>query len=160
MNIDGSKPIYVVDANVLFGFATWNPLEFRPEFWEKFEKALKDKKWVLLDVVVGEVIYDGELKRWCKKQKDRNLVTRIDDAIRNLAIEINNKYPMINVETGNSSVDPFLIAFASKNDLGVFTREIHKTPGEHLYKIPDVCEALKIACIKNPTRFMKSIGFK
>ncbi|MEK7541295.1 MAG: DUF4411 family protein [Patescibacteria group bacterium] len=159
MNVDGSKPIYVVDTNVLLGFATWNPLEFRQEFWEKFEKALENKKWVLLDVVVGEVIYDGELKRWCKRQKDRNLVTTIDDEIKNLAIEINNKYPMINVETDNSSVDPFLIAFASKNELGVFTREIYKMPGEPLYKIPDVCKALNVPCIKNPTWFMKSIGF-
>lgn len=159
MSIDANQTIYVVDANILFGFSIWNPLEFKPAFWSKFEKALEDKKWVLLDVVVGEVIYEGELKKWCKQQKDKGLVTAIDDEIRNLAVEVNNKYQMINTETGNSSVDPFIIAYASKNGLGIFTREIYKTPGESLFKIPDVCALLKIPYIKNPTRFMKSIGF-
>ena len=159
MSMASDKPTYVVDTNVLVGFSTWNPLEFKPEFWSKFEKALEDKKWVLLDVVVGEVIYEGELKKWCKRQKDKGLVTAIDDEIRNLAVEINNKYKMINAETGNSAVDPFIIAFASKNGSGIFTREIYKTTGDPLFKIPDVCEKLNIPCIKQPRDFMRSIGF-
>ena len=159
MNSEAKQPVYVVDTNVLIGFSTWNPLEFKSEFWSKFEKALEDKKWVLLDVIVDEIIYDSELKRWCKRQRDSGLVTVIDDEIKNLATEINNKYKMINTETGNSSVDPFVVAFASKNGFGICTREIYKTNGESLFKIPDVCDILKIPCIKNPTRFMKSIGF-
>jgi len=159
MNSEAKQPVYVVDTNVLIGFSTWNPLEFKSDFWSKFERALEDKRWVLLDVVVGEIIYDGELKKWCKRQKDKGLITVIDDEIKNLATEINNKYKMINTETGNSSVDPFVVAFASKNGFGICTREIYKTNGEPLFKIPDVCDILKIPCIKNPTRFMKSIGF-
>ena len=159
MNSEAKQPVYVVDTNVLIGFSTWNPLEFKSDFWSKFERALEDKRWVLLDVVVGEIIYDGELKKWCKRQKDKGLITVIDDEIKNLATEINNKYKMINTETGNSSVDPFVVAFASKNGFGICTREIYKTNVEPLFKIPDVCDILKIPCIKNPTRFMKSIGF-
>lgn len=159
MSNNSSPPIYVVDTNVLIGFSTWNPLEFRLEFWNKFEKELENKKWVLLDVVVDEIKYEGELKKWCKRQKDKGLVTAIDDEIRNLAVEINNKYKMINTETDNSSVDPFIIAFASKYGLGVFTREIYKTLTDPLFKIPDVCRELKIPYIKHPKIFMKSIGF-
>lgn len=159
MSSDANQTIYVVDANILIGFSIWNPLEFEPAFWSKFEKALEDKKWVLLDAVVGEIKYDGELKKWCKQQKDKGLVTAINDEIRNLAIEINNKYKMINIETGNSSVDPFIIAYASENGLGIFTREIHKTPTDLLLKIPDVCKELEIPCIKQPKSFMRSIGF-
>lgn len=159
MSSEANQPIYIVDTNVLIGFSTWNPLEFKSEFWSKFEKALEDKKWVLLDVVVDEIIYDGELKKWCKRQRDNGLATVIDGEIKNLAIEINNKYKMINTETGNSSADPFIVAFASKNGFGICTREVYKTSGEPLFKIPDVCGMLKIPHIKNPTRFMKSIGF-
>lgn len=159
MNTDSGRPIYVVDTNPLIYLATWNPLEFKPEFWGLFEKALEDKKWVLLDVVVGEITHEGELKKWCKRQKDKGLVTVIDDEIRNLAVDINNKHKMINAETGNSDNDPFIVAFASKNGFGVFTRENHKTMEDGLFKIPDVCEVLKVPYTQSPRQFMKSIGF-
>lgn len=130
------------------------------DFWDKLSVALNDKKWVLLDVVVSEIKYNKELEAWCKKQKQNGLVTDLDDDSRNRAIEINNTYPMIDTTTAKSTVDTYIIAFAERNSLGVFSRESNMDPTKTtLYKIPDVCQKLKVENIRKPETFYKQIGF-
>lgn len=151
---------YVMDTNTLIGFSIWNPITLNKTFWDCLERALMDGKWVLLDVVVKEITYSGPLKDWCKKQKQRKLVTEISDDDKLSAIEINNNYPMVDMSTFNSEGDTFIVAYALNNGLAIFSREIHKTPTQPLYKIPDVCAKLNIDVTKHPERFLESIGYK
>ena len=161
------KTIYLADTNTLFGFALWKPisLKFNEPFWAEMSNALARGDWVLLAVVVDEVLYDADLVNWCKEQKKKGLITKIDNKIRERGIEINNMYPMIDPISFKSEADTYLIAFAEAHQLGIFSRENGKTnkdiDGNNLYKIPNVCGFLspKIKSINKPKSFLKSIGF-
>lgn len=153
------KAIYLLDANILIGFSIWNPIDIGHEFWSKLEGSLVSGNWILLDVVVNEIKYEGELKRWCREQQAKGRVRNITDNDRNRAIEINNLYKMIDDATQNSANDPYIIAYAEANRLTVVTREIHKENNNILWKIPDVCGKLNIPVIKSPKTFLKGIGF-
>lgn len=152
---------YVLDTNILINFSLWRPISMSVDFWNKLSSTLANKKWILLDVVVSEVKFDSDLINWCKNQKQKGLVTILDDDSKDRAVEINNIYTMINPATSESTVDTFIIAFAERNHLGVFSRESEKDPlnPKALYKIPDVCKKLKVENIRRPATFFKNIGF-
>lgn len=149
---------YVIDTNTLIGFSLWTPISLNSHFWNALEDALKNGKWILLDVVVKEILYDKPLQNWCKKQKA--YVTTLSNDDRNEGININNTYPMIDQATFKSTVDTYIIAHAQRNGLGVFSRESPKDPNGTLNKIPDVCRMLGVPCVKKPEAFLNSIGYK
>lgn len=155
-----SKKIYLIDTNVLIDFAIWIPIALNNVFWSKLEESLRNGEWILLDVVVDEIMYMPELKKWCQKQKGAGLVKNISDDNRNRAIEINNTYPMIDKVTSKSTVDTYLIAYAEANNLTIFSRESPRKSNTDPYKIPDTCASLKIDRIAKPQPFLTSIGFK
>jgi hypothetical protein len=150
---------YIVDTNILIGFSTWIPVEINNVFWSFLEESLRDGKWVLLDVVVKEIIFNSSLKDWCKNQNKNGLVKSITVDDRRRGIEINKTYEMIDQVTMNSETDTYLVAYAERNGLTVLSREIFKTSANKLYKIPDVCGFLKVVCSKQPKEFLKAIGF-
>lgn len=152
---------YLLDANILMGFDIWLPIELSTNkvFWVALEEALKSKKWILLDVVVNEVKHEGSLKDWCKKQKQAGYISELGDTNRNRGIEINDKYPMIDETTRRSETDTYIIAYAEDKKLRILSREGPKKPTEKLYKIPDVCRILGVACTRNPLVFYKDIGY-
>ena len=91
--------------------------------------------------------------------KTGSSIEKIKTDDRNRAAEINNSYKMIDEITFKSTVDTYLIAYAEANNLGIFTRENHRKNMAELYKIPDVCDLLKIKRIKKPKIFLQEIGF-
>jgi hypothetical protein len=151
---------YLADTNVLIGFSLWKPIalpNLNLIFWNKLSEALEKDKWTLLDVVVDEILYDKDLKKWCTEQKNKGLLKKISDDDKNRAVEINNRYKMIDAATANSTVDTYLIAYAEANGVGIFSRE---SPGNGgLYKIPDVCNIFKIDNTKSPKLFLRGIDF-
>lgn len=158
------KTKYLLDSNILIGFALWKPisLQLNDAFWFDFSDALSKDKWILLDVVVNEVsagYYDKELKKWCKEQVKNGFVKKISADNKTRSVEINNKYPMIDQYTHKSTVDTYLIAYAEENGLGIFSREAYRRNTSELYKIPDVCGALGIKRLSRPKAFLKEIGF-
>lgn len=160
MNATENKSIYVLDTNILFNFSVWMPISLNKSFWDKLEDALKKKEWVLLDVVVAEIKYDDELKKWCEEQNKGGRVTAISDEDRSRGVAINNEYKMIDEATQKSTVDTYLIAFAERNGNAVFSRESPRKTETDLYKIPDVCQKLKVKNIKRPKIFYERIGYK
>lgn len=155
------RKIYVLDANILFGFALWMPIDFNKNFWAKLEESLQNGTWILLDVVVGEVKYDnGGLKKWCEDQRKKGLVKSITDDHKNRGIEINNLYKMIDETSQKSTVDTYLIAYAEANKLVIFSREAFRTNSTDLYKIPDVCKSLNVPTIRMPKDFLDVIDFR
>ena len=65
MTVPHEKRIFLLDTNILINFSVWMPITLNSVFWQKLEEALQSGAWVLLDVVVGEVKYDEDLKKWC-----------------------------------------------------------------------------------------------
>jgi hypothetical protein len=155
-----AKKIYLLDTNILINFALWMPLSLNNVFWAKLAESLKKGEWVLLDVVVNEIVYMPELKKWCGDQKTLGFMQSMAIAEKNRAVAINNQYPMIDPATANSTGDTYLIAFAEANKLVVFSKESPRKNNQALYKIPDVCQALKIPYISRPEIFLKDIGYQ
>ena len=151
--------VYVVDTNILINFSVWIPIKLNKFFWSFMEDSLKDGKWVLLDIVVNEIQFDIDLVAWCQKQKRNGLVRKISIDDRKRGIEINRDHPMIDQATMKSETDTYLIAYAERNAMVVFSREGFKKPTETLFKIPDVCKILKIFCFKKPQKYLDAIGF-
>jgi hypothetical protein len=152
---------YVVDTNVFIDLDLWYPFECSSGFWSQLKKALEQKKFILLDVVVDEIKYSrANFKKWLEEQKKNGFVTKISDEAREKAVEINNKYKMIDENSGNSQIDTYLIAYALLNNLKIFTREGPRKKLDELYKIPDTCKELGIECIRSPKLFFSHIGYK
>lgn len=156
------KKIYVLDTNVLIDFAIWHPIPLSTVFWDCLAVNLDKKLWVLLDEVMREIEgkYQPALAKWCKDAETAGLVQKIPDENRNRGIVINKLYPIIDAKSHKSIVDTYLIAFAEKYNLTVFSREAHKEDTTKLNKIPDVCDALHIEWIREPEVFLNAIGYK
>ena len=147
---------YVIDTNILISFRIFTPMNIHKTFWNRMTDAVKQGKLIFIQDVAEEC-KDPFLKLWLKTVS--NSVTRIDDNLRNRAIEINNQYPMIDrtSTTIKSQADPVIIAFAEKNKDIVFSHEKNRKKDDDLYKIPDVCEILKIRCVRWPDKVLPKI---
>jgi predicted nucleic acid-binding protein len=150
--------VYIVDANFLINFHKWMPRSLFPAFWQELEQTLQEGRWVLLDVVVSEVTREGPMKRWCKKQEQAGLVAKVTDTDKLAGAEINNQYPMIDANSGRSTNDTYIIAHAKANGYGVASAEVPRINDSKPYKIPDVCEELKIPRIRKAEVLYKRLG--
>lgn len=158
---DDEQEIHVIDTSALIEFSIWLPIDLNKVFWNKIEESLHEGKWILLDIVVDEIRGQNDgLKDWCKQQKQKGFVRQITDDHRNRAVEINAKYKMIDETTGRSTGDTYLIAYAEANKLTIFSREKPRKDPADLYKIPDVCDQLKVKMIRHPRVFFEAIGYK
>lgn len=156
---DTPKKRYILDTNMLIGFGFWIPISLNKFFWNKFSEYLKNAEWILLDVVTDEVKYKGDLRDWCKQQRQIGTVCPLGDDCRTRAAEINNQYKMIDDVTKRSTVDTYVIAYAEKNNLIVLSREGNRKNQTELFKIPDVCGALNIQCVRDPKVFLEAMNF-
>ncbi|MBP9717342.1 MAG: DUF4411 family protein [Candidatus Pacebacteria bacterium] len=150
--------VYIVDANFLINFNKWMPRSTFPEFWQELERTLQEGKWVLLDVVVSEVNREGPMRQWCNKQMQAGLVAKVTDTDKIAGAQINNQYTMIDANSGRSTNDTYIIAHAKSNGYGVVSDETPRVSDSKPYKIPDVCEALKIPRLRKPEVFYRHIG--
>lgn len=152
--------VYIVDANFLINFHKWMPRSTFPAFWQELERTLGEGKWILLDVVVAEVTREGPMKQWCTKQKQAGLITKVTDTDKLAGAEINNEYPMIDVNSGRSTTDTYIIAHARANGYGVVSDESPRINESKPYKIPDVCAALNIPYRRKPAGFYSCMGIR
>lgn len=160
-NTTSSDKIYVLDTNILIELSLWLPIDLNKVFWSKFKDALQGKTWLLLDVVMDEIKHDNDgLKKWCDEQKRNGLITPLENIHRTRAVEINEKYTMIDESTQRSTVDTYLIAFAELNKLTIFSREGSRKKLDGLYKIPDVCKELSIKMIRRPREFFEMLDYR
>ncbi len=159
MNDQTKKEVYLVDTSFLLDFALWIPVDLNNYFWSHLQSSLENGMWILLDIVKNEIRSKGPLKSWCENQMRKGLVVAIGETDKNRGVVINNTYPMIDQTTGRSETDTYLIAHAEANGLTVVSRESYRENNTELYKIPDVCAALKISLIRQPRAFLERIGF-
>ncbi len=160
MSASSGKTKYILDTNILIGFALWRPITLCKPFWDELAESLSKGDWVLVDVVVGEVksTFDQELAKWVEAQKKKGLMRVITDENKERAVEINNTYEMIDEVSQKSTVDTYIIAFSEENGFGIFSQESPRRMQTDLYKIPDVCDKLNIKRIRKPVAFLSEVG--
>jgi hypothetical protein len=155
---------YILDTNILIDLNIWLPKSKFPKFWDKMHISLKGGKWVLLDVVADEIWkFQGkqDLGLWCSEQKTNKLITKTD-ACLDRSVEIQDAYNIVDLVKRKSEADPTIVAFA-ESDISIykiFTRERHKGPGDQFFKMPDVCNILRIKYTRKVDEFYDHIDFK
>src|SRR3972149_1807165 len=117
------KEVYVLDTSFLIDLALWLPIPLHSKFWIFLVDSLKRKEWILLSNVVAEIRSRGDLKAWCETQQRNGLTVPIETKHKDRGIEINNLYPMIDLSTGKSENDTYILAFAGIAKKTVVSRE-------------------------------------
>jgi uncharacterized protein DUF4411 len=139
--------IYSVDtSSLVHGWRrAYRPKNFAP-VWERME-ALMDEGRLLCSI---EVLHDlkkkdDDLHEWCNGRKEKFCV-EIDDACQAAVAEIMAAHErLVDTVTGRSGSDPFVIGLAKtiKPTMVVVTEE-----HQGKVRIPDVCDAQGIRCIR------------
>jgi hypothetical protein len=143
---------YSVDANSLIDPWTsrYPPVVFA-SLWERVDQAIRDG-----DLKISEVVYlelQGQrdaLSHWVKK-RESDFVVPIDDGIQERVSEIMRRHPkLVDINNHRSMGDPFVIALAEINGCEVVSEEVPVGPDPNAkrVKIPNVCQARNIGCMK------------
>jgi Domain of unknown function (DUF4411) len=139
--------VYSIDSSSLIN-AWWN--NYRPKnfsvLWDRLTELAEGGRLKSSIEVLNELEKkEDELFKWCKERKDA-LFVPIDEACQNEMVRIMATYPrLVDAAKGRSGADPFVIALATSVNptMTVVTEE---KPGK--VKIPDVCAAETIKCIR------------
>ena len=153
---------YVIDTSILIDFSIFVPESFHPRFWKELENKIISGEIILLDVVVNEIKYRKDLKKWVTNPARKSRMITIDTAVRDRGTQINNIYNIITTSPGGnqkSVADVYIIAYADIHGCGVFSRESGRRLPTDPMKIPDVCQRLSIPYVRKPEVALKNINF-
>jgi hypothetical protein len=139
--------VYSIDSSSLIN-AWWN--NYRPKnfavLWDRLAGLAESGRLRSSIEVLSELEKkDDELFKWCKEIRE-SLFVPIDEACQSEMVRIMATYPrLVDAAKGRSAADPFVIALATsvKPTMTVVTEE---KPGKT--RIPDVCSAESIKCIR------------
>ena len=146
-----NQKVYSLDTSSLIeAYRFLYPMKNFPSLWREIEKLIRNHRLKMSELVFDEAMRDEVLEQWCREKALRSyLELKVDDAVQEAVDTILTKYPrMVNVTKGTSEADPWVIALAYKfQNVVVVTEE--KSTGNLLYpRLPDVCKAFNIECIK------------
>lgn len=134
--------LYSLDTSaILDGWVRHYPKSSFPGLWDKLADAIEDGRIRATEEVEKELEkVDDDCLAWCKSQS--NLFLKIDTQIQEKVIDILTTHPnLVEISSGRSAADPFVIALAELNSCTVITGEISK-PSKP--RIPDVCIARSV----------------
>jgi hypothetical protein len=139
--------VYSIDSSALIhGWRrAYRPKNFK-QFWEHLDGLIEQSRLRASVEVYNEIQKkDDELLEWCKERKEAMFV-EIDAPTQTHLTRIMKAHPrLVDTAKGRSGGDPFVIALAATaNPLMVVVSE--ENPGKT--KIPDVCDAEGIECIR------------
>ena len=128
---------YSLDTSaILDGWVRHYPIQSFPGLWKRLSTAIVQGKVRATEEVLKELEkIDDDCLKWCKNQTD--LFIGVDTKIQETVIDILSTHPdLVQVATGRSAADPFVIALAEIHGCTVITGETSK-PSKP--RIPDVC---------------------
>jgi hypothetical protein len=140
--------VYCIDTSSLID--AWErhyPIESFPGVWERLAGLVTADRLIAPEEVRHELEKksDGAI-RWARKQK--GLFVPMDTAIQTEVGAILSQHPrIVDSKKGRHTADPFVIALAKLRAAAVVTQE-DLTGKIEVPKIPDVCRALRIDCMK------------
>lgn len=138
---------YAVDTCSFTQLDRSYPVEVFPSVWEKVDKMISDQLVCSVEEVYHEILeQDDALADWVKEKQ--HIFLSIDGDIQRNVIDILKTHSnLIDLRKNRSGADPFLIAVAMVHECTVVTEE-KPSGGRERSKIPDVCKAYGIECIK------------
>jgi hypothetical protein len=137
---------YSIDTSSLIrGFREALAYQIVPQFWNRDLPTLvvSGQLRATEEVRVELEAQDDEVLAFIKGLED--LFVKIDEPIQHEVRAILRDFPRL-IHAGRSGADPFVIALASLNGAVVVCEEGRGKKTKP--KIPDVCEALNIPCIR------------
>jgi hypothetical protein len=152
--------IYCLDTSVFIN--GWNkhyPPDVFPKVWNTIDKAFGDKSISCPREVLEEIRKktDG-LTSWVDNWEEAFLEHSEDVQRACKAILKHPEYQkLVNTKKGRSMGDPWVVAHAQVYKAIVVAEELPKNEQSTKPKIPDVCKALKVDCIKT-VEFLRKVG--
>jgi hypothetical protein len=125
-------------SGLMDGWSRYYPPDLFPCVWERIESIIHSGVLIASEEVYHELQKkEGELGAWVHQR--RQMFVPMDEAIQAAVSDIMLTHAaLVNVNTGGSAADPWVIALAQVRGLTVVSGEIRK-PSK--VKIPDVCDA-------------------
>jgi len=138
---------YAVDTCSFTQLGRSYPPDVFPGVWEKVEQLISDQVLCSSEEIYIEIVAeDDALADWAKKRKQIFLPTN-EDVQRYVKDILQTHSNLLELKINKSGADPFLIAMAMLHKCAVVTEE-KPSGGPERSKIPDVCRAYAIECIK------------
>ena len=158
--------IYLLDANVLIDAnRDFYAIARVPEFWEWLVfKGQSDEIKIPLEVYEELSNGDDDLAQWIKNPINREALTldeEVDIELVRIVLRDGYATDLSDEEVERLGRDPFLIAYALKNDGSrcVVTSEVSKPKKQRANKhVPDVCNDLNIPWC-HTFEFIRKLGF-
>jgi predicted nucleic acid-binding protein len=140
-------PKYVFDTNVFINMQRHHPADIFGSLWQQVGALIDDNSVVSSEEVLGEIkIGDDYLVDWTKSRKEAFL--KSDEKTQRLVRDILSKYAeLVTGSKKTNGADPFVIALAKLKNCTLVTDESRSGVGQPP-KIPNVCEAYDVRCIK------------
>jgi hypothetical protein len=139
---------YSLDTSgFLDAWARHYPIDVFPSIWQRLDDAASSGVLFASEEVLRELEKkDDEAFLWMKARPQ--MIVAFDSDIEANVIDLMSKFPrLIDERKGRSGGDPFVIAVAIVRGLTVITGESASNKLD-APKIPDVCKALHIPCIR------------
>ena len=152
MNLfDPNQIVYSLDTSSLIdAYRFLYPMENFPALWQELEKLIRNDRLKMSEFVFAEAMQDKVLDEWCREKSLKPyLELKIDDSDQRAVRNMLSTYPgMLNIKKGTSGADPWVIALAMKFQNSVVVTEEKLTGNLQHPRIPDVCKASNIECIR------------
>ena len=141
------KPKYAIDTCSFTELRRTYPKDVFPGVWDKVGELADNGTLISIEDVYEELkIQDDEVLEWADGHFE--IFKPLDEPIQIRTREIMEKHPnLIDLKRRKSGADPFLVAAAMVFSCSVVTQE-KPSGGPHRSKIPDVCRANGIACVR------------
>lgn len=139
---------YCVDTSSLLQLQRVYPQDVFPRLWEHVAALAADGRLISSEEVLLELKRkEGDVvSQWA--QQHATIFLPPVEQIQNHVTQIMQQFPrLVDARAGKSFADPFVVATAVLQGCTVVTEEA-PTGSTDRPKIPDVCRALKLQCIR------------
>lgn len=139
--------LYAIDTCSLATLQRTYPEWGSPLYWSTLDRLMRVRRLQSVEDVLFELTHqDSEIARWATARRGSfvPLSQDVQQAARAILIEMP---ALLDLSTGKSSADVFLVAFASVHHATVVTEEVAVGPGSKKIKIPNACSVLGLECI-------------
>jgi hypothetical protein len=142
-----SGPVtYCFDTSALIhAWVRVYPIEMFPSLWNAFDRLVSEKRMIATQEVCEELSRKSDgLYEWCT-QRSVMFIEHTDRVMRQTTAILDAFPKLVDTAKGRSGGDPFVIALAKVTGSVVVTEE---NGGENRKKIPEVCGALNMPCVR------------
>lgn len=163
---------YLLDTNFFIqAHRSYYPLDVVESFWERIRGLADDGRIISIDKVKKEIYdkssHEDELKLWCDENLEENFFKSTDVALPHY-IKIVQWVNSMRHQYNDNAIeeflqadlaDPWLVAYAIKEDLVIVTYEKSAPDAKKKVKIPEVCNHFGIKFV-DTIQMMRDLNSK